>query len=100
MLGTPQVRLEGTGIGRRRESTLQTADALLELCAIYHTLLADAEDTTLFLMLHYPLRGRRGEPYGPSTRANACSRNNFCSPSALISVFRQIRLTDGVSWQA
>lgn len=23
----------------------------------------------VFLLLHYPLRGRRGEPYGPSTRA-------------------------------
>lgn len=36
-------------------------------------LLAEAdwgsERPFVFLLLHYPLRGRRGEPYGPSTRA-------------------------------
>ena len=32
-------------------------------------LLRDAEDTFTFLLLHYPLRGRDGSPYGPRTRA-------------------------------
>lgn len=35
-------------------------------------LLADADPSLfVFLCLHYPLRGRRGEPYGPSQRALA-----------------------------
>jgi len=33
------------------------------------SLLKEAEGTFVFLCIHYPLRGRRGEPYGPSTRA-------------------------------
>lgn len=32
-------------------------------------LLEQAGDRFVFLVQHYPLRGRRGEPYGPSTRA-------------------------------
>lgn len=31
-------------------------------------LLQDADDCFVFLCQHYPLRGRDGEPYGPSTR--------------------------------
>ena len=34
-------------------------------------LLDEAGDRFVFLCLHYPLRGRRGEPYGPATRALA-----------------------------
>ena len=30
---------------------------------------ASIGDRALFVALHYPLRGRRGEPYGPATRA-------------------------------
>ncbi|MEL6346693.1 MAG: metallophosphoesterase [Myxococcota bacterium] len=37
--------------------------------------LLDAADATfIFLCLHYPLRGRRGEPYGPATRALSNAR--------------------------
>ncbi len=32
-------------------------------------LLEQARDSFTFLCIHYPLRDRRGEPYGPSTRA-------------------------------
>lgn len=32
-------------------------------------LLSEVGDRFVFLCQHYPLRGRRGEPYGPSTRA-------------------------------
>ena len=31
--------------------------------------LTQADDRFVFLCIHYPLRGRRGEPYGPRTRA-------------------------------
>jgi 3',5'-cyclic AMP phosphodiesterase CpdA len=34
-------------------------------------LLDNAGEAFTFLCIHYPLRGRRGEPYGPSTRALA-----------------------------
>ncbi|MGB0638779.1 MAG: metallophosphoesterase family protein [Myxococcota bacterium] len=34
-------------------------------------LLQDLEDKFTFMCIHYPLLGRRGEPYGPSTRALA-----------------------------
>ncbi len=33
--------------------------------------LAEIEDRFVFLCIHYPLLGREGEPYGPSTRALA-----------------------------
>lgn len=33
------------------------------------SLLADCSASFVFLLVHYPLRGRRGEPYGPATRA-------------------------------
>lgn len=33
------------------------------------TLLEEADIGFVFLCIHYPLRGRRGEPYGPSNRA-------------------------------
>jgi 3',5'-cyclic AMP phosphodiesterase CpdA len=36
-----------------------------------HELLKQVGDRFVFLCIHYPLRGRGGEPYGPSTRALA-----------------------------
>ena len=36
---------------------------------VANLLLSKAKAEFVFMCIHYPLRGRRGEPYGPSTRA-------------------------------
>ena len=39
-----------------------------EMLKLLDEVLAQPFDGFTFVMLHYPLRGRRGEPYGPNTR--------------------------------
>ena len=52
-------RLDPLSRGLTPPAQLEEAEALLE----------QAGNRFVFLCQHYPLRGRRGEPYGPSTRS-------------------------------
>jgi 3',5'-cyclic AMP phosphodiesterase CpdA len=49
--------------------------------------LAQAEDQFVFLCIHYPVRSRRGEPYGPRSRAlsNAAALESFVDEHTQIS---------------
>jgi 3',5'-cyclic AMP phosphodiesterase CpdA len=52
-----------------RLDTLSRGITTPEQLAQAEALLEEAGDRFVFLCQHYPLRGRRGEPYGPATRA-------------------------------
>ena len=61
------VRFIGVDVCRARW-LLSHGEADTAMLARLDTLLAEPYEGFTFLMLHYPLRGRDGQPYGPDTR--------------------------------